>query len=101
MGQKRREKRIIQSQRTSHNRSRSSLMKCIVPRLALLALINKIQNITAPKPAIPILANVLLEAVDDELVLSATDLTVSMRAFVEAKVLEEGAITLPARRFFQ
>jgi DNA polymerase III subunit beta len=76
-------------------------MKFIVPRLALLSLINKIQNVTAAKPAIPILANVLLEAIDDELILSATDLTVSMRAYVEAKVSEEGAITLPARRFFQ
>lgn len=76
-------------------------MKLIVPRQALLILINKIQNTTPAKPAIPILANVLLEAIDDELILSATDLTVSMRAFVEAKVQEEGAITLPARRFFQ
>ncbi|OGN64448.1 MAG: DNA polymerase III subunit beta, partial [Chlamydiae bacterium RIFCSPHIGHO2_12_FULL_49_9] len=31
----------------------------------------------------------------------ATDLTVSMRCFVEAKIVEEGAIALPARRFFQ
>ncbi|HEY2810634.1 MAG TPA: DNA polymerase III subunit beta [Rhabdochlamydiaceae bacterium] len=76
-------------------------MKCIVSRLYLLALISKIQNVTASKPAIPILANVLLEAIDDELILSATDLTVSMRAYVEAKVQEEGAITFPARRFFQ
>lgn len=76
-------------------------MKFIVSRLALLSLINKIQNVTLARPAIPILANVLLEAIDDELILSATDLTVSMRGFAEAKVLEEGAITLPARRFFQ
>ncbi len=76
-------------------------MKFIVPRLALLSLINKIQNVISAKPAIPILANVLLEAIDDELIISTTDLTVSMRAYVEAKVMEEGAITLPARRFFQ
>lgn len=76
-------------------------MKVIVSRLSLLSLINKVLNVTAIKPAIPILANVLLEAIDDELILSVTDLTVSMRAFVKAKVLEEGAITLPARRFFQ
>lgn len=76
-------------------------MKFVVQRLALLSLINKIQNVISTKPAIPILANVLLEAIDDELILSVTDLTVSMRAYVEAKVLEEGSITLPARRFFQ
>lgn len=76
-------------------------MKVIIPRLDLVSLIGKIQNIVAAKPAIPILANVLIEAVDDQLIISATDLTVSMRAYAEAKVVEEGAITLPARRFFQ
>jgi len=76
-------------------------MKMIIPRLELIALIGKIQNVVPPKPAIPILANVLLEAIDDEIIISATDLTVSIRAYAEAKVLEEGSITLPARRFFQ
>jgi DNA polymerase-3 subunit beta len=76
-------------------------MKVILSKLDLLSLIGKIQNIVSPKPTLPILANILIEARDDELVISATDMTVSMRAYLEAKVLEEGAITLPARRFFQ
>ncbi len=76
-------------------------MKIIIPRLELVALIGKIQNIVPSKPAIPILANVLLEAVDDSLIISATDLMVSVRVYAEAKVIEEGSITLPARRFFQ
>ncbi len=76
-------------------------MKVIIPRLDLVSLIGKIQNIVAAKPSIPILANVLIEAIDDQLIISATDLTVSIRAYAEAKVVEEGAITLPARRFFQ
>lgn len=76
-------------------------MKCVVSRLSLLTLIGKIQNVTASKPTLPILGNVLLEAIGDELVLSATDLVVSMKAYCEAKVEKEGAITLPARRFFQ
>ncbi len=76
-------------------------MKVIINRLELLALIGKIQNVVPSKPAIPILANVLVEAIDDQLIISSTDLTVSMRAYASAKVIEEGAITLPARRFFQ
>jgi len=76
-------------------------MKLIISRLELVALIGKIQNVVPSKPAIPILANVLVEAIDDQLIISATDLTVSMRAYAECKVQEEGAITLPARRFFQ
>ncbi len=76
-------------------------MKAVISKLDLVNLIGKIQSIVAAKPAIPILSNVLIEAIDDQLVVSATDLTVSMRCHVEAKVIEEGAIALPARRFFQ
>ena len=76
-------------------------MKLLIPRNELISLISKIQGIVPSKPAIPILGNILVEAMDDQLILSATDLTVSMRVHAEAKVLEEGSITLPARRFFQ
>lgn len=76
-------------------------MKAVISKIDLVNLIGKIQSIVAAKPAIPILSNVLIEAMDDQLIISATDLTVSMRCYVEAKVVEEGAIALPARRFFQ
>lgn len=76
-------------------------MKAVISKIDLVNLIGKIQSIVAAKPAIPILANVLIEASQDQLIVSATDLTVSMRMYVEAKVVEEGAIALPARRFFQ
>lgn len=76
-------------------------MKVLISRQELITLIGKIQNVVPSKPAIPILANILVEAIDDQWIISATDLTVSMRAYAEAKVLQEGSITLPARRFFQ
>ena len=76
-------------------------MKALVSRPELASLISKIQGVVSAKPAIPILSNVLIEAYDDQLTLSATDLTVSIRASIDAKVEQEGAITLPAKRFFQ
>ena len=76
-------------------------MKVVISRLELLALIGKIQSVVSAKPALPVLANILIEAQDDELILSATDLTVSMRAFCSAKIERAGAITLPAKKFFQ
>ncbi len=77
-------------------------MKVVIPKDEIVSLIGKILCIVAPKPAIPILSNVLLEAKDDQLIISATDLTVSMRCYVEnTRVLEEGSIAVPARRFFQ
>lgn len=76
-------------------------MKVVISRSELVELIGKIQGIVPSKPPIPVLANVLIEAQDDQIILSVTDLTVSMRVFASAKVFEEGSIALPARRFFQ
>jgi DNA polymerase III subunit beta len=76
-------------------------MKFIISRNELNKMIGRIQNVISPKSTIPILANVLIEATDTEIIFTATDLTVGMKCYTEAKVLEKGAITLPARRFFQ
>ncbi|MDE3045654.1 MAG: DNA polymerase III subunit beta [Verrucomicrobiota bacterium] len=76
-------------------------MKAVVSKNDLVAMIGKIQSVVASKPAIPVLANILIEAMDDQVILSATDLTVSMRCYMEAKVVEEGAISLPGRKLFQ
>jgi DNA polymerase-3 subunit beta len=76
-------------------------MKIVISKQELMTLIGRILSVVSNKPAIPILSHVLMEAYDDQLIISATDLTVSMRYYCEAKILEEGAIALPARRFFQ
>jgi len=76
-------------------------MKFIISLQELNKLLNKIQNIVPQKATIPILSNVLLEAKGGDLILTATDLTVGIRSFSEAKILEEGATTLPARRLAQ
>ncbi|MCB1107798.1 MAG: DNA polymerase III subunit beta [Chlamydiia bacterium] len=76
-------------------------MKVILSRIDLANLIGMIQSVVSSKPAIPILANVLIEAHGNALTIRATDLTVSIEAQMEANVVEEGGITLPARRFFQ
>jgi len=76
-------------------------MKFLISKNDLSTLIGKIQNVIPLKPTIPILANLLIEAANDELVLTGTDLTVGMKCFAETKILEEGAITISAKRFFQ
>lgn len=76
-------------------------MKLVISRSELVSLIGKIQSVVPSKPPIPILSNILIEAEDGQLIMSATDLTVSMKAFTEAKIAKEGAIALPAKRFFQ
>jgi len=64
-------------------------------------LIGKIQAVIPSKPALPVLNNVLLKPSMINSFLSATDLTVSMRAYTNAKVEEPGSIALPAKKFFQ
>lgn len=76
-------------------------MKFIISNAELSKLLTKLQNIVAQKATIPILSNILIEATNDELVITATDLTVGMRCYSEAKIMEEGATTLPAKKFGQ
>jgi DNA polymerase III subunit beta len=76
-------------------------MKVVVSTAELTKLISKIQSTVPSKAAIPILGNILIEATGDQLIVSATDLVVSMRAYIAANVAEEGSITVPAKRFFQ
>jgi len=76
-------------------------MKVVISRIDLVNIIGKIQSIVPSKPSSPILGHVLLEARDDLLIVSATDLSVSLKCYATAAIVEEGAIALPARRFFQ
>lgn len=76
-------------------------MKFIIATQELNYLINKCINAVSQKSTVPILSNFLIEAFNDELIITATDLTVGVRCFTEAKILEEGATTLPAKRFAQ
>ncbi len=76
-------------------------MKLVISRVDLLNIIGRVQTVIPNKPSVPILSSLVLEAVDDQLILSATDLMVSGRVFSKAQIEEEGAIVLPARKFFQ
>lgn len=50
---------------------------------------------------LPILSNVLIEAKEGSLVISATDLEIGIEAHIPATIEEEGATTVPARLFLE
>lgn len=75
-------------------------MKLKIKKEVMLEGLQKVQSIVNPRTTLPILSNVLYRAENDRLWLSATDLEVSVRASVEAEVIEEGGTTLHARRAF-
>src|ERR1041385_5101069 len=56
------------------------------------------QGVVEKKTTIPILSNVLLEAVGERIVLTATDLELGIRCSCPARVKKEGAGTVPARK---
>ncbi|MEX2263049.1 MAG: DNA polymerase III subunit beta [Bryobacteraceae bacterium] len=56
------------------------------------------QGVVEKKTTIPILSNVLLEAKGERLYFTATDLELGIRCSCPARVVREGAGTIPARR---
>ena len=76
-------------------------MKFVISTQEFNYLVSKCLNVVGTKTTVPILANLLIEAAHDELIVTATDLTVGIRCFADAKILSEGATTLPAKKLSQ
>lgn len=73
-------------------------MKIAVTKEALLEGLQRIQNVVSTRPTLPVLTNALLEADENGLRLTTTDLEVGIRCRIDARVERPGAITLPARK---
>jgi DNA polymerase-3 subunit beta len=76
-------------------------MEILVRRNDLVKELQLVQGIVERKNSIPILSNVLAEARSGELRISATDLDVSLRCGCAAQVVEEGALTLGAKKLYE
>lgn len=75
-------------------------MKLTIERGGLLDALSHVQNIVERRTTIPILSNVLLQAKQGELRLTATDLDIEAVDSSDAKVSKEGAVTAPAGTLF-
>ena len=73
-------------------------MKLRVDRNELWQGIDTVLEAVSSKPSLPVLANILLDADDETLSLSATDLDLSIRTQVPAIVEEKGRTTVSARK---
>src|SRR6202789_3199971 len=78
----------------------STAMEISVNRQLLLRELTATQGVVESKTTIPILSNFLLEADQDRLTITATDLDQSIRTSCAAKVKKPGACTIPARKPF-
>ncbi len=76
-------------------------MELVARKNDLLRELQLFQGIVERKNTIPILANVLMEAKGDEVRFLATDLEVGLRSKCAASVTKPGALTIPAKKFYE
>lgn len=75
-------------------------MDVLINKNILLKELQYVQGVVERKTTVPILANLLLEASGSTLVVTATDLDVTFQCACSAQINAEGAMTVPARKFF-
>ncbi len=72
-------------------------MKFKITRSRFLEGLKTVQNIVPSKGALQIIQNILVEAKDNKLYMTTTDLDISIRAVVDCETDNDGATTLPAK----
>jgi DNA polymerase-3 subunit beta len=70
-----------------------------VEKNSFIAAIQTVQNVITTKSALPILSNILIETQQDGVRLTATDLDIGITCLIPVDVQEQGAVTIPAKRF--
>ena len=75
-------------------------MKFKIVRSKFLEGLKKVQNIVGSKGTMQILQNVMIEAREKQLLLTTTDLDISIRSVIECEVDDEGSTTLPVKLLF-
>lgn len=68
-------------------------------RSDLINAIQTVQSSVSTKSTLPILSNLLLDASTAQVKLEATDLEVGIRTTVKAEIIDDGRVTLPAKKF--
>ena len=69
-------------------------MKFKISRSIFFKTLSHLQGIVDKKNSLPILANILIEAKDNELILSSTDMDISIIEKITCSVMENGATTI-------
>jgi DNA polymerase-3 subunit beta len=76
-------------------------MEFIIDKEIFLKSLQRIQGIVEKRTSMPILSNVLIEAFDSELHVTATDLEVGMKSSYPAEVTTPGKITIGAKKLYE
>jgi DNA polymerase-3 subunit beta len=76
-------------------------MQFAIAKETFLKALQKVQGIIETRKTMPILANVLIEADDGKIIITATDLEVGMKSSYDASVSEKGKITVSAKKLYE
>ena len=72
-------------------------MKFIVTKPVIFKTLTHLQSIVNKKNTLPILSNILIEADQNSLILTSTDMDISIREIINCNVIESGSTTLNAQ----
>ena len=75
-------------------------MKISIERNVFLNTLSHVQNIVEKRNTIPILSNILINANQNKMVLTATDMDISVTEATDCSIIEEGSITTPAHTLY-
>jgi len=77
------------------------MLKATVEKDKMLSALSKAQSIVDKKTIMNIINNVLLYTKDNELFIEATDLEISFRTHIPVNVIQDGSITVGARKLYE
>lgn len=72
-------------------------MKLTVTQENLSRALSTVSRVASTRSSLPILSNVLLKTIKNQLIVAATNLDIAITEKIGAKVSQEGSITVPAR----
>lgn len=76
-------------------------MKFSLPKSRLASYLQHVLQVVPTKSTLPVLTNILVEALENKIKLSATDLDISVTASIEGVVTKKGSVALPAKILFE
>jgi len=76
-------------------------MNFISKKSELLQGLQTVTSAVSSRNTLPILANILFETENNKLILSGTDLELSIKCEIEANIVNEGSITIPAKKLLE
>ncbi len=75
-------------------------MKFLIEKKIIFKTLSHLQSIVDKRNALPILSNILIEAKNNELIMSSTDMDISIKENIICEVVEEGSTTINAQLIY-